>query len=177
MSQQESRFESNNLNSNGLPDKDLKLTRNSSCSDNSCSRGGCSTSINKLKPETTLDAHSKNNHRSQCSNMNNNNNNNNLIMNRNNFSSQMDKPLCNSTSIDSALSILASNERNLMQSTASYLNYPQNANLAYANYPWVNSNVSSVQSCLLLPTLNMQAPINYYSIPDQNNQMMVIFFY
>jgi hypothetical protein len=34
----------------------------------------------------------------------------------------MDKPLCNSTSIDSALSILASNERNLMQSTASYLN-------------------------------------------------------
>lgn len=174
---QASKFKSNHLNSNELPEKDLKLSSSSSSNNsrsNSSSRGGSSTSINKIKPEALIDAYNTINQRQQY---NTNNNNNNLIMSRN-FSSQMDIPLCNSTSIGTASSIIAANNRNLMQSTASYLNYPQNANLAYANYPLVNPNTATAQHIdrLLvnrLSGLNMQSPNTIYSTPNQNNYMMV----
>jgi hypothetical protein len=177
---QTSKFKSNHLNSNELPEKDLKLSSSSSSNNNSrsnsSSRGGSSTSINKIKPEAIIDAYNTVNQRKQYNT--NNNNNNNLIMSRN-FSSQMDIPLCNSTSIGTASSILAANNRNLLQPT--YLNYPQNANLAYANYPLVNPNAATAQHIdrLLinrLSGLNMQSPNTIYSTPNQNNYMMVIIF-
>ena len=184
---QASKFKSNHLNSNELPEKDLKVSSSSSSNNsrsNSSSRGGSSTSINKIKPEAIIDAYNTINQRQQYNNNNtnnNNNNNNNLIMSRN-FSSQMDIPLCNSTSIGTASSIIAANNRNLMQSTASYLNYPQNANLAYANYPLVNPNAATahhIDRLLVnrLSGLNMQSPNTIYSTPNQNNYMMVIIFY